>query len=69
MGSTAPEQLTDPVFVFGNDDFRHYRVGSHGDVLVECGVTASARYFAVQLHDTGRPAPDKLSVRRRIEDH
>ncbi len=63
------EQLTDHVAVFGNDHFRHYMVGEYQDVLIECGVTVSARQFAQQLSDADRPGPEKILVMHAHFDH
>lgn len=69
MNRYWPEQLTDHVTVFGSGHFRHYLVGEYQDVLVECGVTASANHFAKQLSDSGLHAPDKLLVMHAHFDH
>ncbi|MGD9878414.1 MBL fold metallo-hydrolase [Desulfococcus sp.] len=69
MNRSWPIQLTDHVTVFGNEDFRHYLVGEYQDMLIECGVTASAARFAEQLSDAGRDAPDKLLVMHAHFDH
>ncbi|WP_319405421.1 MBL fold metallo-hydrolase [uncultured Desulfosarcina sp.] len=69
MSRSWPEQLTDHVTVFGNGHFRHYLVGEYQEVLIECGVTASARHFVKQLSDSGRPAPDNLLVMHAHFDH
>jgi len=69
MKRSWPEQLTDYVTVFGNDHFRHYLVGEYQDILIECGVSASANYFAKQLSDSDRSAPDKLLVMHAHFDH
>jgi len=69
MDSALPEQLTDHVSVFGNEDFRHYLVGSNGAVLVECGVTASVRQFIAQLDGMDGPAPEKLVAMHAHFDH
>ncbi len=69
MNKSWPEQLTEHVTVFGSGHFRHYLVGEYQDVLIECGVTASANHFAKQLSDSGRHAPDKLLVMHAHFDH
>lgn len=69
MNRSWPEKLTNHVTVFGNGHFRHYLAGEYQDVLIECGVTASARHFAKQVSDSGRPAPDKLLVTHAHFDH
>ena len=58
MSRSLPYQLADYTTVFGNDHFRHYLVGEYQDVVIECGVTASANRFTKQLSDSGRHAPD-----------
>ena len=69
MNRLWPEQLTDHVAVFGNTHFRHYMVGEYQNVLIECGVTASARQFAKQLSDADRPGPEKVLVMHAHFDH
>ncbi|WP_054694608.1 MBL fold metallo-hydrolase [Desulfosarcina cetonica] len=69
MSRLLPYQLADNTTVFGNDHFRHYLVGEYQDVMIECGVTASAKHFVSQLTDSGRHAPDKLLVMHAHFDH
>jgi len=69
MNSFLPYKLADDTTVFGNDHLRHYLVGEYQDMLIECGVTASANQFARQLSDAGRYAPDKLLVMHSHFDH
>jgi glyoxylase-like metal-dependent hydrolase (beta-lactamase superfamily II) len=69
MSSSWPYQLADNTTVFGNDHFRHYVVGEYQDVMVECGVTSSAKHFVRQLTDSGRPAPGNLLVMHAHFDH
>ena len=69
MNRYWPEQLTDHVSVFGNDHIRHYMVGEYQNVLIECGVAASARQLAKQLSDSDRPGPDKILAMHAHFDH
>jgi len=69
MNSFLPYKLADDTTVFGNDHLRHYLVGEYQDMLIECGVTASANQFARQLSDAGRYAPDKLLAMHSHFDH
>jgi 2-aminobenzoylacetyl-CoA thioesterase len=69
MSKTLPYQLADNTTVFGNDHFRHYLIGEYQDVMIECGVTASAKQFVKQLADSGRHAPEKLVVMHAHFDH
>jgi glyoxylase-like metal-dependent hydrolase (beta-lactamase superfamily II) len=69
MIRSLPYRLADHTTVFGNDHFRHFLVGEYQDVLIECGVTASATLFAKQLADPGRYAPDKLLAMHAHFDH
>ena len=69
MSRSLPYQLADNTTVFGNDHFRHYLVGEYQDILIECGVTASANQFARQLSDASRYLPDKLLVMHSHFDH
>ena len=69
MSMTLPHQLADATTVFGNDHFRHYLIGEHQDVMIECGVTTSAKHFVKQLTDCGRQAPDKLLAMHAHFDH
>ena len=69
MNRSLPYQLADDTIVFGNDHFKHYLVGGYQDVMIECGVTASAKHFVRQLTDSGRHAPDKLLVMHAHFDH
>lgn len=69
MSNALPYPLTDHTTVFGNDHFKYFLVGKYQDLLIECGVTASARLFVKQLADSGRHAPDKLLVMHAHFDH
>lgn len=69
MNNSLPYRPADHTVVFGNEHFRHYLVGGHQDVLIECGVTASANQLAAQLSDAGGHAPDKLLVMHAHFDH
>ena len=69
MNRSWPEQLTDHVTVFGNDHFRHYLVGECQDILIECGVTASAKDVVKQLSNSDRHVPEKLLVMHAHFDH
>lgn len=69
MNTPLPHSLTDHVTVFGNDHFRHFLVGKNQDLLIECGVTASARLFARKLADSHLSAPEKLLVMHAHFDH
>lgn len=69
MNSTLPYSAARRTTVFGNGHFRHYLVGEHQDLLIECGVTASADQVARQLSAAGRHAPDKLLAMHAHFDH
>lgn len=62
-------RVSDRVAVCGNDHFRHYLVGGDPSVLIECGVSASARDLASQLSEAGLPAPGSLLAMHAHFDH
>ncbi|MDL2321605.1 MBL fold metallo-hydrolase [Desulfosarcina sp. OttesenSCG-928-B08] len=69
MSNAFPYKLADHTLVLGNDHFRHFLVGEDQDLMIECGVTASARLFVKQLADAGGHGPDKLLAMHAHFDH
>ena len=69
MNNSLPYNVADHTKVYGNKHFRHYLVGKNHDLLIECGVTASANQFIKQLVDSRIGAPDKLLVMHAHFDH
>ncbi|MDL2270079.1 MBL fold metallo-hydrolase [Desulfosarcina sp. OttesenSCG-928-A07] len=69
MTTSSPRQLADHTTVLGTDHFRHFLVGEHQDVMIECGVTESARHVVKQMADSGGHGPDKLLVTHAHFDH
>jgi glyoxylase-like metal-dependent hydrolase (beta-lactamase superfamily II) len=63
------KRISDRVAVCGNDHFHHYLVGGDPAVLIECGVSASARDLASQLSEAGLPAPGSLLAMHAHFDH
>lgn len=69
MSKSLPHQLADNTTVFGNDHFRHYLIGEYRDVMIECGVTASAKQFVKQMTYSDQQSPDKLVAMHAHFDH
>jgi glyoxylase-like metal-dependent hydrolase (beta-lactamase superfamily II) len=63
------ERVSARTVAWGNGHFRHYYVSGDPAVLVECGVSASARGLVSQLSEAGLPAPGRLLAMHAHFDH